>query len=507
MVATEKYNLWINKFAKLLIWIAIGLGITLRLIIFFQNRNLIIDEANIVRNLFERDFAGLILPLKYEQYAPPVFLWIEELASLIFGYGEKALKLYPLLCGITALFVFRSLMRLLVTESASWLAVALLAFSPYLIEYSATIKQYMPDALIVLLLLYLALRNDIFTLSRSRFVLYWSLIGMLAIMSSMPSVFALAGIGFYYFWKCIMYKRWPSVISLFIVGAVWLIAFGVYYYTILKPQIESDYLQNYHFDYFLYATPSTTEEWKHNWIRLEEILNNSTGWTFFNFVFSIICIIVGIIAMARKRFDVLVLTLSPVLLTLLAAALNQYSLITRVILFMFPLVLVPFCYGFAQLWELRFPLVKVILVLIGLTMLSSFNRFELFSHRFAFQEITEGLDFLKNKNARGEQVYVHDASVPPFIYYTELHPEKDRYSSLRSAHRLTWDNDYAEVTKNLTDTTYFLYTGGFPDQEKNKRTGQILNHMVEVNYFAIPEWVVFVYTYVPRAKADTSAAK
>jgi hypothetical protein len=82
---------------RILILAFIAIGVLLRMAMYFHNRNLIIDEANIVRNLAERDFAGLTLPLKYEQYAPPVFLWIEKLASLLFGYGEKAMRLYPLL--------------------------------------------------------------------------------------------------------------------------------------------------------------------------------------------------------------------------------------------------------------------------------------------------------------------------------------------------------------------------------------------------------------------------
>ncbi len=152
MILSDKNsNRW-RQFFKLFVWLIIFIGITLRLLMFFQNRNLIIDEANIVRNLYERDFTELLQPLKYEQYAPPLFLWIEEILSLIFGYGEKALKLYPMLCGIAALFVFWHLMKRLVYESAIWLPLALMAFSPYVIEFSTTIKQYMPDALIAPLL-------------------------------------------------------------------------------------------------------------------------------------------------------------------------------------------------------------------------------------------------------------------------------------------------------------------------------------------------------------------
>src|ERR1043165_1516328 len=89
-----------DRVLNIICWLIVTAGVLLRLATFFHNRNLIIDEANIVRNLAERDFGGLVLPLTYEQYAPPVFLWIEKLASLLLGYGEKAMRLYPLLCGL-----------------------------------------------------------------------------------------------------------------------------------------------------------------------------------------------------------------------------------------------------------------------------------------------------------------------------------------------------------------------------------------------------------------------
>src|SRR4051812_35183583 len=121
---------------RIFIGIIIAFGIFLRLITFFHNRNLIIDEANIVRNLAERGFGGLVLPLSYEQYAPPVFLWIEKLLSLLFGYGEQAMRLYPMCCGLGTLFVFPVIARKLMGREAFWLPLAYLANGFIYIKYS-----------------------------------------------------------------------------------------------------------------------------------------------------------------------------------------------------------------------------------------------------------------------------------------------------------------------------------------------------------------------------------
>ncbi|MBA2423476.1 MAG: glycosyltransferase family 39 protein [Chitinophagales bacterium] len=496
MVLSDKYSNQFRKLPHVLIWIIIFFGITLRLIIFFQNRNLIIDEANIVRNIYESDFAELLRPLKYEQYAPPIFLWIEELLSLTFGYGEHALKLYPMFCGIAVLFVFWQIMKKLVDEKTIWLPLALMAFSPYFIEFSATIKQYMPDVLIVLMLIWLALEWDIFKRGRTEFIYFWIVAGVISIFSSMPSVFALTAIGLYYAWQVVKAKKWNLIGGLILIGIIWLAVFGIYYWHTLKPQINSDYLQNYHADYFLYAIPENIEEWKHNWKKIEEIVSNTGGYTFFNLIASFFFIGSGFIALRRKHFDILILAFTPILLTLITAAMHHYSLLVRVSLFILPLLLILFSYGFHHLWKTKFLTVKITMIAIGIVMISSFNDFELFSEKYGFHEITEGLDYIKAKNVDGESLFIHDSSVPTYIYYTDIHPQRDKYNSLLGAHLMKWDSDYANETKKVTDTVYFIYTGGFPKLEEEKRKAQIEQNLKQVDYFK--KYTTFVYGYAPK---------
>ena len=84
------------------------------------------------------------------------------------------------------------------------------------------------------------------------------------------------------------------------------------------------------------------------------------------------------------------------------------------------------------------------------------------------------------------------------MYYTQLHPGKENWESLTGAHILSWDADYSQVTAGLQDTTYFIYTGGFPDAERNHRTAQIEKNMREVSYAA--RYICYVYGYVPKGK-------
>ncbi|MEO6833803.1 MAG: hypothetical protein ABI378_14250 [Chitinophagaceae bacterium] len=491
-----------ERFLSILLLLIILGGILLRLVLFFQNRNLIIDEANIVRNLSERGFEDLTLPLKYEQYAPPVFLWMEKLSSILFGYGEKAMRLYPLLCGIGALIAFYKVATKLFIKAAIWLPLAFFAFGNIFIKYSAELKQYVPDAFIAMLLLLAALSWDMRKMRPWRFVALWILVGSLAIWASMPSVFLLVGVAAYYAWPLLKERNFKGLLPLILIGLCWLVQFAFYYETILKPQINSPYLQNYHHDYFLYALPKNGIEWLHNWDRIVELLGNIGGFSGVSIVTSLILILVGSFILLFKNIRRFFLIALPVLLVLLAAALKQFSLIDRVVLFAMPVAMLLLAAGFEFLWKLAMPL-RILLTLVGCFMIYAYNGFWLLRTPLKFHEITEGMTWLRDvKHAKGSQLFIHDANVPTYIYYTELHPQKARWASLVGAHRLTWDTDYTQLTKNWKDTAYFLYTGGFPDGERNKRTKEIEQNMRQIDYFE--KYVCFVYEYVPKTTQDST---
>ncbi len=493
-------RLFSEKSFGILIGFIILCGIVLRLVLFFQNRNLIIDEANIVRNLAERNYPELLKPLKYEQYAPPVFLWIEKTFSLIFGFGEKALRLYPLICGIASLFVFRAVMKKLVSNRALWLPLAMMAFSPLFIEYSASLKQYMPDAFIALLLVYAALSLNSERLSPWRLMFYWCGIGGIAIVSSMPSVFVLAGVGIYFFAEIVKGRKWDFLSPLLLTGLFWIASFGIYYWVILKPQIESTYLQNYHASYFLFALPTTVLEWEHNWMRIKEIIENVAGYTAFNLVLSLCLLTIGTVRMIRTKPLLFVLLTTPFIFTLFAAALHQFSLLDRVVLFLIPLLLMVYGFGLESMFLLPYKKLQPLYILIGVIAIASFNMFWIIRQKWGFHEITEGMDFLIRKHVKAAQLYVHDASAATLIYYTELHPDKKKYHSLQAAHKMKWNDDYSGITESVEDTVYFLYTGGFTDAEREKRTAEIEQNLQQIDYFE--KYTCFVYGYAPRNKTN-----
>ena len=80
-----------------------ALGAALRLWQYAAGASLWADEANMALNIVERPLARLLGPLDYRQVAPPGWLVLEKLAVLVFGEGEHALRLIPLLGSLAAL--------------------------------------------------------------------------------------------------------------------------------------------------------------------------------------------------------------------------------------------------------------------------------------------------------------------------------------------------------------------------------------------------------------------
>lgn len=446
-------------------WGLIFIGISFRLILFFQNRNLIIDEANIVRNIYERDFIGLLKPLSYQQYAPPLFLWMEELWSLLLGYSEQAMRLTALICGIGALFVYRKLLRKILPVYSSLLPLGLFCFAPIVAKYATEVKQYIPDAFVAISLVYTALVLPQFSTTRFRFVAQWILVGSIAIWAAQPSVFVLASVGLYYFVQCLMDKKWTYIPALLLIGAIWLSQFFIYYWFILRQQINSDYLQSYHQNYFLFLLPQSSSEWQHNGLRLVEIINNSIGYYLVPFYLGTILILVGLFSLLRKSMSLFLLLVAPIALTLFAAALHQFSLIERVCIFILPFMMILAGFGLDYFIQLGNKVVTIGATLAALLILSLHNFGSLFYRQYQFQELTRGLDYLLQQKASGTALYVDCASRDTYIYYTQIHPHKDKYAPLKAAYLFDWvQDDFATVSRKIKGpNAYFIFTGGHPD--------------------------------------------
>ena len=178
------------------IGIALGfvllLGTFPRLFEYFRNRPLWLDEAMLALGIGRQGYTGLLGSLDYDQSAAPLLLWVFKTVSQVAGMSEYALRLLPLLAGLTLPWVVWRIVRTLGGPVAGVIATTLAALSVPLIYYSAEAKPYSLDAWIsgVLILLTQRVREEPGQSRR-----WWQLLiaGMIGALVAIPLPLILAG--------------------------------------------------------------------------------------------------------------------------------------------------------------------------------------------------------------------------------------------------------------------------------------------------------------------------
>ena len=186
--ATAPGGLNVQRLVGLFVW----LGLLARAIRYYLCFPLWDDESFLCVNLIHRSYAELLQPLDYHQVAPILFLWIERTAVNLLGFSEYALRLFPFVCSIAGLFLFRRVARQLLSGPALLFAVAIFAVSYPGIRYAAEAKPYGTDMFISLVMLSLVVewkhRRD------ARFLGLLAMLMPLALGLSYPAVFAAGGL-------------------------------------------------------------------------------------------------------------------------------------------------------------------------------------------------------------------------------------------------------------------------------------------------------------------------
>jgi hypothetical protein len=354
------------------------------------------------------------------------------------------------------------------------------------------LKQYISDVVVCFSLLLLALRVDILKTRSVNFAIIWVLAGSVAIWLSMPAVFILAAAMLYYAIMAIQSRRYSKIVMLAIVGILWLAQFAFYYYTILKPQAESEYLQRCHKEYFFFLMPCSREEFIFNWNLTLYPLENAGGHTGVPVVLHALCIIVAIIYFVKQRMTNAILIVTPLVLLYIAAALHKFTLIPRVTLFALPLILILISAGLGRLFELKNKYLNVVLIAACIIGFVNFNALKHFVVPMENEEMKKSLDFLSSQHINGSQLFVHNFGGPAYLYYTTIHPEKPRWSNLTGATILNWDTDYNAVSASWVDTTAVLF--GWEEEEKiHQKEEAMKQYNTEINRFVTTGGKVFIF--------------
>lgn len=405
-------------------WIVVAIGITLRLAQYGLNRSLWLDEAFLALNIVNRSFPELLKPLDYGQVAPVGFLLMERLNVQLFGDNEYALRLFPLIAGVSSLFLFYYVAKRLLKKGAVIIAVILFALSSTLIYYSSEVKQYSSDAMIALLLYVMALHIHSKKWSGLHGFLYGAA-GAIAVWFSNPSVFVLAGIGLTILLWCLTKKEWPDIGRLSIIFSLWLLSFITFYISIISQLNKSGIVSN------------MQREWRNSFIPIPPSSFSDLQWyidNFFNIVsnpagiflssMATFIFLIGCISMFIKDKQVFFILLSPLMITLLASGCHMYPFTGRFLLFLVPSLLLLVAEGVEYIRDKTRPTSPAIGgLIIGLLLfhpiVSAINHTITLKPYTTMpnEDIKTVLHYLNDHKRKGDVVYIYYASQFAFRYY------------------------------------------------------------------------------------------
>lgn len=324
-----------------------AIGAAVRLDIFLRQDSLWLDEARLALNLASRSFAGLAKPLAYDQSAPLLFLWIQKAVIDLWGTGELAFRLFPLLAGIATIGVIYVVGRMLAGDLAGAIAALLAAISPTMVKFSMDNKQYSVEALVTALLLaaYVAWLER--PSRRRAHLLIWA--GILAVWLSAPAVFVLISLTLAH---VVLHRHQPTDANwdLTRAAAFWAVSFMAAYLLTYRNPSRNAYMARYWQPAFLIPVGGDL------WLRYRAIsdvvlwailvgrgpLRDGTPGTtvFITFVTALILttLWVGALRAARWRTGLggWLLT-GPILVSAAASLVRLYPFATRTMLFAAPL--------------------------------------------------------------------------------------------------------------------------------------------------------------------------
>ncbi|HSF46389.1 MAG TPA: hypothetical protein VLA58_10280, partial [Chitinophagaceae bacterium] len=96
------------------LWIAIVFftGVVLRCIHYFGRSSMWLDELASAFNISERSFYQLATEsLDFNQVAPLGFLWLQKLATFIFGVNDHAFRFFPFVLSLMAIGLFLAICK------------------------------------------------------------------------------------------------------------------------------------------------------------------------------------------------------------------------------------------------------------------------------------------------------------------------------------------------------------------------------------------------------------
>jgi len=438
-------DLWYSLMAFAILLV----GVFIRVKILIQNRSLFIDEASLARNLCEKNYVDFFSPLSYEQYAPPLFMVESKVLVQLLGNYEWAMRLIPFFAGLGSLWIFWLLLKEWVASPVVRLyGLSLICFSFLSIRYATEFKQYSGDAFLCLAFVWLAWKDRATTWNWRKCIV-WAIMGGIGIWYSMPLVFTLSGVGLFFLWE---HKRsWLRICGVIM---IWLLSFSIYYSLILQNDIGSDYLESYFQHYFLDVLSLSPKVWTNNLRLFSDLFRNVTDKTAISIGFGIISFIVGTYHLVTHKRSDAILLLVPFLTFLGACIFHYYNLMSRLTVFILPILTLIICIGLDRIWSTCNQWVKAILLLLMVLGIINKKGLDYLGKDMTFEEIKPCLEVLSQSIEPSDLLIVDHEAKPAFEFYRRDYAEKFEFPSEILIG--SWDTDISSIIDSRAEEAIWI---------------------------------------------------
>jgi hypothetical protein len=451
-------------YSKKMLWTIIALGIIFRMVPYAANCSLWVDEAAISSNIVNRSFAGLLQQLDMEQGAPPGFLFLEKFATQIFGNNEFALRLFPLIFGILAIFLFVKVSNMTLNPLVLVSAIFLFVIHRTAINFAVETKQYSSDIFFALFIILATLKSSAEKITLNNFLLFGAA-GVVSQLFSHASVFVMAGCGTTMIVASLIkkdYRRFRFYLS---VSSVWLLFFGVLYFLLFRHFASNQAQQFFWTNAFMPFPPRSFTEIIWPFVKFYQLFKNPMGFTFAGL--AVFLFISGGIYQYSRNKPFLLMLLLPIVFALIASAFHKYPFEDRVMIFTLPAFIILIVNGiyFAVLQVKKFkPIVAVVfLILIMGPMTVKAMIFVVKPQR---EEIKDVLTFMEKNIKNGDKIFVAYYAQRAFAFYKERFGLSS-FEIILSNWNNT-DNQYINEIKKLNNRGRVWYVFTYWGKKRNE---------------------------------------
>lgn len=478
-----------ENFFLILFYIILFVGIGIRCYQHFMGRSLWEDEAHIALNFIKFGHLGLMSPLENLQTAPILFLWIVETFCDVFGSGEMSLRTFPFLASLSALpFMYYMAKELTKSSFAGIIAFVVFSLNLSLIYYASEIKSYTIDVSAYVIVIYLLLSSNPYVAHKRTVLL--SVLGSVAILCSNASAVVLFSAAVYMLvtdWR----NKESATNKIFagiskqnlIVLGTWAFVWTLNFFRFIYHHPYGDVMKSIWS--FTFSPKNVFGKSFADFIAARINDTIYTDMLYFTDKYYFPQILTGIVlfsliyAAIKKQWVLLLFTVMPILLHLLASMLKLYPFFSRFILYLLPAFIILVSYGVASLISLlprKLGNVLAIPVAIMFCFCCSYVSIEKFPSWE--REIGPVISYI-NKNYPDKQILV-TTPYTLYSYYIErdvaknkhlqpikwnLKPEEyynsDSVKAIKSDYLLLYSADgfadgYGEVLKSLRDNGLIL---------------------------------------------------